>query len=108
MWCGLYYKPYFDIGNESLSELIEAYMAGGAEALNSFMRKLLEEYKDEPLQPLSGTYAMSAYDRLYSMTSPMQLSVTTSGHGLWAIAVTDISDGTTGMLVSNCADVKIS
>lgn len=104
MWCGLYYKPYFDIGNESLSELIEAYKAGGAEAMNSFMRKLLEEYKDEPLQPLSGTYAMSAYDRLYSMTSPMQLSVTTSGHGLWAIAVTDISDGTTGMLVSNCAD----
>ena len=90
MWCGLYYKPYFDIGNESLSELIEAYMAGGAEALNSFMRELLEEYKDKQLQPLSGTYAMSAYDRLYSMTSPMQLSVTTSEHGLWAIAVTDI------------------
>ena len=55
MWCGLYYKPYFDIGNESLSELLEAYMAGGAEALNSFMRELLEEYKDEQLQPLSGT-----------------------------------------------------
>lgn len=104
MWCGLYYKPYFDIGNERLSELIEAYMTGGAEALNSFMRGLLEEYKDEPLQPLSGTYAMNAYDRLYSMTSPMQLRVTTSEHGLWAIAVTDISDGTTGMLVSNCAD----
>lgn len=104
MWCGLYYKPYFDIGNERLSELIEAYMTGGAEALNSFMRGLLEEYKDKPLQPLSGTYAMNAYDRLYSMTSPMQLRVTTSEHGLWAIAVTDISDGTTGMIVSNCAD----
>lgn len=105
LWCGLYYKPYFDIGNERLAELLAAYADGGADALNSLMRELLAPYADLPLAPLSGMYAMSAYDRLYSMTSPMQLEVTTSGDGLWALAVTDVADGTTGLLVANCSDV---